>query len=76
MIDSDDLTPLGRLLRGARLTRDLNLAQASMGMGMRTTTLGRYERGENVPEVANMRKLASFYGIPMKEIFDKIEETK
>ncbi len=75
MIDSALLTPFGRLIRSARLQRDLTLKDACQAMGMNTLQrLYEYEMGLKIPGRRRGLMMAEFYGIPLQEFFDKMEE--
>jgi len=76
MIDSEQLTAFGRLIRSARLQRDLTLKDASEAMGIQNLRrLAAYELGERIPGRHRGMAMAKFYGIPIQEFFDKMEES-
>jgi len=72
MIDSTKLTPLGRLLRSARLHKDLTLKEAAEAMGIRHDRLAEYERGAKVPNVNRAVIMAKVLGISPDEFFEKL----
>ena len=74
MINSDLLTPFGRLIRSARLQRDLTIAKASQEMGITANKLAHYESGHRIPGRQRSMVIAKFYGIPLEEFFGKMDE--
>lgn len=74
MINSNLLTPFGRLIRSARLQRDLTLVQASHLMGISANKLAHYESGHREPGRKRAMVMARFYGISLDEIFDKMDQ--
>jgi len=71
MIDSSLLTPLGRLIRGARLRMDITLEEASLKLGIGINRLAEYEHGTRVPRIKRAIVLAEFYGIPVQTFLEK-----
>lgn len=71
MIDSTKLTPLGRLIRGARLRMDLTLEEVSCRLGIGLNRLAEYEHGTRVPRLKRAIVLAEFYGIPVQTFLEK-----
>lgn len=71
MIDSSLLTPLGRLIRGARLRMDLTLEEASGRLGITRERFSEYELGRRVPRLKRSIAIAEFLGIPVDEFLQK-----
>jgi len=74
LINSDLLSPFGRLIRGARLQRDLTIVAAEKSMGIPKGRLNHYEMGLMVPGRRRAVLMAKFYGIPLEEFFDKMDQ--
>lgn len=74
MINSDLLTPFGQLIRSARLQRDLTVEKASESMGIPRERLTHYELGLMTPGRRRAVVMAKFYGIPLEEFFDKMDQ--
>ena len=71
MIDSTKLTPLGRLIRGARLRMDLTLEEVSTRLGITRERFSEYELGRRVPRTKRAIAIAEFLGIPVNEFLQK-----
>ena len=52
-----------RKLRGSK-----TLYQVQQETGLPRITISRYERGENIPSAANLKKLSHYYGCDYKEL--------
>lgn len=74
MIDSAKLPPVGGLLRGARLRMDLTLKDASGKLGIHMLLLRQYEVGERYPSHKAVRRLATFYGLTLKEVYERFAQ--
>ena len=57
-------------LRELRKSKNLTLQQLSELSGITTTELSFIERGKNKPRPANIRKLATAFGLTYEEVFD------
>lgn len=51
-----------------KLRGDKTLYQVQQETGLPRITISRYERGENIPSVANLKKLSHYYGCDYKEL--------
>lgn len=60
---------LGRVLRSARLARELSFREVCSSTGLALSHLQRLERGEvGRPEPATLRRLAGVYGVPYESL--------
>ncbi len=61
---------LGLRIRELRKSKRLTQAQLAEAIGMETTNLCKLENGCQFPKEENIEKLAVFFNIPVKELFD------
>lgn len=61
---------LGLRIRELRKSKHLTQAQLAEAIGMETTNLCKLENGCQFPKEENIEKLALFFGVPFKELFD------
>lgn len=62
-----DKEKIGRRLRELRGPRDAQ--EVANALGISTSALFMYERGERIPRDQIKVKLAQYYGLPVQEIF-------
>lgn len=55
-------------MAAARVNADLSQKEAAEKLGVTPVTLGRWEKGEAIPNMAVARKMAELYGIPLDYI--------
>jgi transcriptional regulator with XRE-family HTH domain len=65
---------LSRDLRALRQARSLTLAQISERIGRSVGWMSQVERGISMPTLADLRRLADLFGVPMS-LFDRCEQT-
>jgi len=61
---------LGLRIRELRKSKHLTQAQLAEAIGMETTNLCKLENGCQFPKEENIEKLAIFFNIAFKELFD------
>lgn len=61
---------LGLRIRELRKSKHLTQAQLAEAIGMETTNLCKLENGCQFPKEENIEKLATFFNIAIKELFD------
>lgn len=66
----DSLHELGTRLARLRGARSLTLREVEAGSGLTLGFLSRLERGQTNISVGNLRRLADFYGVSLRELFD------
>ncbi len=68
---------VAKSLRLLRQARSLTLKVVSENTGIPDATILRYEKGENIPSVIQLFKLAYFYGIKIEEMIlaGSVDET-
>jgi putative transcriptional regulator len=59
----------GSRLRELRLARELSQGDVATAMGVSRQTINSIETGKYVPSLALAIGLASFFGLPVEEIF-------
>lgn len=64
---------LGERIRSLRQERKFTLHDVSMGAGLTPSFLSRLERDKVNISVANLRKIANFFGVPMTYFFSSEE---
>lgn len=62
-----DKEKIGRRLRELRGSRDAQ--EVANTLGISTSALFMYERGERIPRDQIKVKIAQYYGLPVQEIF-------
>lgn len=62
-----DKEKIGRRLRELRGSRDAQAVANTLGIS--TSALFMYERGERIPRDQIKVKIAQYYGLPVQEIF-------
>lgn len=68
-------TELARTLRGAREARKPLTQQAvAIALGVPFTYVSRWERGEVRPDVANLSRLATYYGLDLHDLIRQRNE--
>ncbi len=68
----DDTTPLGRWLRSRRILLDQHQEEAAAILGVSNDRLSRWERGEPVVKVADVRSIAKWSGVDEVEVYHRI----
>lgn len=63
----------GNKLRSARLKKELSLAYVGMKIGKNATTVGRYEKGEIIPDAQVVDKLCEILEIYNGDLYTKSE---
>lgn len=58
----------GRRLQGLRERRQINRKALGELCGLSKGMIGRYERGERMPDIQTAMKLAAFFGVSMDYI--------
>jgi len=61
-------------LRDLRRKKSLTLEDAGKGIKINTSTLSRIERGVHFPSPESAKKIASFYGKKLGEIYTLVSE--
>lgn len=61
---------LGLRIRELRKSKRLTQAQLAEAISMETTNLCKLENGCQFPKEENIEKLAKFFDVPIKELFD------
>jgi transcriptional regulator with XRE-family HTH domain len=67
------MPPLGERIRALRQERKHTLHDVSEGAGLTPSFLSRLERDKVNISVANLRKIANFFGVPMTHFFSSEE---
>jgi len=60
-------------LRELRDKKDVTLAIAANGIGVTRSTLGLYEKGENVPDIKVLVRIAHYYGVTVNYLVGEDE---
>ncbi len=63
----------GNKLRSARIRKELSLEYIGRKIGKNSTTIGRYERGEIIPNAEVLNKLCEILEIYNGDLYDKTE---
>lgn len=66
----DALLDLGARLARLRRARSLTLREVEAGSGLTLGFLSQLERGQTNISVGNLKRLADFYGVSLRELFD------
>lgn len=66
----DYMYMIGKNLRRIRKSRKISLLTVSVDLQMGQHNLGNIERGLGNPELKTLVRLADYYGVHMKELFD------
>ena len=66
----DALLELGTRLARLRSARSLTLRDVQAGSGLTLGFLSQLERGQTNISVGNLKRLADFYGVSLRELFD------
>lgn len=64
----------GKALRSARARGGMTQAEAAAAAGMGSTTLWRLERGERLPDVEQLSRLADAYRVTLTWIVESAEQ--
>lgn len=56
--------------KSARVKSGLSREEAAKEFGVSVSTIGHWERGEFAPPRKKLVKVARFYGVPLKSLFD------
>jgi transcriptional regulator with XRE-family HTH domain len=65
------LAGFGECIWLARLERGLSLTSAAELSGVDKNSLHRIEVGRQLPQPPTIKKLSSFYGIPVRDLLDR-----
>ena len=65
------LASFGERVWEARVERGLSISQAAELAGVDRNTLHKIEVGRQVPQPPTIKKLSSFYGIPVRDLLDQ-----
>ena len=76
MRTSETLSPLGQLLRSARLSMDLTLENVGDLIDVNFRRIAEYEMGIRRPSMRRCIKLANVLGIPFADIMTRMEESR
>lgn len=68
--ERDALADLSRRLADLRRARSLTLRQVAAGTTLTIGFLSQLERGQSNVSVANLKRIADFYGLSIRELFD------
>ena len=60
----------GKRIRAVRLRNRLTQAEFAESIGYATLTVGSWERGESVPRIAILRKIAEKYGVTLEWLME------
>ena len=66
----DYMYMIGKNLRRIRKSKNISLLTVSTDLQMGQHNLGNIERGIGNPEVKTLTRLADYYHVHMKELFD------
>ena len=71
-----DAARFGAIVNRLRIERGWTLADFSRVSGMNATWLGVLERGENMPSLATILKLAEVFGVEAAELVREVEQSR
>lgn len=60
----------GKRIRAVRLRNHMTQAEFAESIGYATLTVGSWERGESVPRIAILRKIAEKYGVTLEWLME------
>ena len=75
-VPDDDAVRFGAIVNRLRTERGWTLADLSRVSGMNATWLGVLERGENMPSLATIFKLADVFGVDAVELVRELAEAR
>ena len=64
-----DITRIGKFLKTARKNKHLTQGYVAAQLGVSPQAVSKWERGENLPDIAFLPDIAQIYGIDVNEIF-------
>ncbi len=67
--EAPTITPLARQLHNLRRERGWSQPELAAKVESSTTMIGRYERGEMIPAVDTVAKLAEVFGVTMDHLY-------
>jgi transcriptional regulator with XRE-family HTH domain len=67
---------IGERLTAYRMDQNLRQLEVAAATGISRTQLSRYEAGTTIPSIANLIRLAQFYGVPVDKVALGAEEVQ
>lgn len=64
---------LGERLRELRLRLELTLLQVSQGTSLSVSYLSDVERGQTIPSIQTLEKIAAFYNMPLGQLMASVD---
>ena len=62
------MNTIAKLLKDARLSKNLSLKEVSEAIGIDYTLFSRYESGSRMPSKNQLETIANYYGIDAKKL--------
>jgi len=72
-VRNQDAARFGEIVNALRVKRGWTLADVARASGMHATYLGLLERGENVPTLTTILRLARTFGISAADLLREVE---